>query len=110
MLFRPPMGLTTPLVHWAATSRTQHMVTWSRRALDGVRTTRERIITRLAGTVAAGDIVTLHDGIDRSPKRNLDATVQAIEPLVRAWRDRGLQLQRLDQLIGIPPYAPPASH
>lgn len=105
VLFRPPMGLTTPFVHWAATSRAQHMVTWSRRALDGVHTTRERIIKRLQTTVAAGDIVTMHDGIDRSPRRNLDATVHAVKPLVRAWRDRDLRVLRLDQLIAIAPYA-----
>jgi len=99
-LFRPPMGFKTWPMHRAARIHDQQVVTWTRRAYDGVHTERAQILKRLTDTTQAGDIVTLHDGIDRNEARNLQATLEAIAPLVDAWRSRGLELVRLDQLIG----------
>ena len=108
-LFRPPMGFKSPPLCAAARVHRHCLVTWTRRAYDGVHTTTDRILARLADSAAAGDIMTMHDGIDRSARRSLDATVQAVGPLVRAWRARGLEVARLDELIGLAPYQPGCS-
>lgn len=103
-LFRPPMGLKTPYVLSAAGLERLTAVTWSRRALDGINTTQDRIVRRLIDTVQSGDIVTMHDGIDHSSNRNLKATISAIKPLVAAWQSRNLELVRLDNLLGLDAY------
>ena len=104
-LFRPPLGIKTP--HLArATRRTGHsVVTWSLRALDGMPTSTERILRRLLPRAQPGDILALHDGLIPPARRNLRATIEAIGPLVRGLRERGLEPVALDGLIGLPAYA-----
>jgi peptidoglycan-N-acetylglucosamine deacetylase len=107
-LFRPPMGLKSPAMFRALQSNlNQHcMVTWSRRALDGIPTTSDKIIERIAQTAQAGDIINMHDGHERPNDRDLNATLESLGPILRAWKDRGLTAARLDELIGVEPYQP----
>jgi peptidoglycan/xylan/chitin deacetylase (PgdA/CDA1 family) len=102
--FRPPMGVKTPFIHRAARRAGQPIVTWNRRALDGVETTTERILDRLAPTTSPGDILLLHDGIEPNRPRDTAPSVAAVRPLVARLRDRGLEPVRLDRLLGIPAY------
>jgi peptidoglycan/xylan/chitin deacetylase (PgdA/CDA1 family) len=97
--FRPPVGLKTPLVAVAARREGMRMVTWSRRGRDGVNTTAERIVERLAEPVRGGDIVTLHDGVDPHGRREVGATIAALGPILQRWRERGVVLERLDWVI-----------
>jgi hypothetical protein len=83
------------------------VVTWTRRALDGVPTTPERIVRRLAGPTAAGDILILHDGVEPNLRRDPAASVAAVAPLVRALRERGLEPASIEALTGVRPYAAP---
>lgn len=103
--FRPPMGVKTPIIHRAARRAGQPVVTWNRRALDGVTTTTDRILQRLVPTTRAGDVVLLHDGIEPNRARDTTPSVAAVRPLVRRLRERGLEPARLDRLLGIPAYA-----
>jgi peptidoglycan-N-acetylglucosamine deacetylase len=103
--FRPPLGFKT----WATLSAARRMglrpVTWSRRGLDGVSTTPERILGRLSSRIGAGDIIALHDGIGPNGRDRPPATVAALGPLVAALRARGLRCVRLDELLDAPPRA-----
>jgi peptidoglycan/xylan/chitin deacetylase (PgdA/CDA1 family) len=105
-LFRAPLGLKS----WRMTSplrQSGHVtVAWSRRALDGVPTTTEKILRRLVAPARAGDILVLHDGEEPRRARDPAPTVAAVEPLVRQIRDRGLEFERLDRLIGLAAYSP----
>ena len=69
-----------------------------------MKTTTERILSRLVAQTRAGDILLLHDGHEPSRPRDPSATVSAIEPLVRGIRERGIAFERLDRLIGLEPY------
>lgn len=102
-LFRPPMGVRTG--HCAnAARRTGHkLITWSRRARDGVRTTADRIVHRLA-TTRPGDILVLHDGVEPNLRRDPTPTVDAVKPLILALRQRGLEPARLDQFASVDAY------
>jgi peptidoglycan/xylan/chitin deacetylase (PgdA/CDA1 family) len=80
-------------------------IAWTRRALDGIPTTTPRILKRL-GRAQAGDILVLHDGQEPGRPRDQSATVAAIDPLVRGLRDRGIEIVRLDALIGREAYSP----
>jgi peptidoglycan/xylan/chitin deacetylase (PgdA/CDA1 family) len=101
--FRPPMGFKT--AHMAAGLRAggHRVVAWSRRALDGVGTTPERIGARLA-RCRAGDIIALHDGVEPNVRRDARATIGALGPAVRSLRAQGLEPVRLDRLLGLPAY------
>ncbi len=104
-LFRPPMGLKTGHLGTAARREGHTVVTWSRRAFDGIPTTSERIVSRLAPVAGAGDIVLLHDGCGRKSVRRPVGAVAALRPLITGLRQRGLEPVRLDRLIGVAPYA-----
>jgi peptidoglycan-N-acetylglucosamine deacetylase len=106
-LFRPPMGVRTWHTTRAARRYGYTIVTWSRRALDGLPTTAERIVRRLAGPTEAGDILILHDGVEPNVRRDPSASVAAVGPLVRALREHGLEPASLEELTGVRPYAAP---
>lgn len=102
--FRPPMGIKTFFNSRSARMNGQAVVTWNRRALDGLLTTPQRILDRLAEQVRAGDIVMMHDGIEPNGKRDPSATITALRPLIQRLTHRKLQPVRLDQLLGLPGY------
>lgn len=103
-LFRPPMGFRSWRMMRAVRAHGDQVVTWSRRAMDGVPTTAENILDRLASQTCSGDVIALHDGIEPRGRRAPEATVEALGPLVSSLRSRGLQLQRLDVLLGVDAY------
>jgi len=98
-LFRPPMGFKTFHITKSAAGAGHATVTWSRRAFDGVRTTERQIVARLSERVSPGDIVLLHDGEVPPFRRNLEATIRSLPHLIDAWRARGLEIVRLDELL-----------
>jgi peptidoglycan/xylan/chitin deacetylase (PgdA/CDA1 family) len=104
-MFRPPMGFKTPHSMRAARRRGHAVITWSRRAFDGVVTTQQQILDRLVPHTTAGDILLLHDGLEpHAFRRDPAATVAALKPLVSRLRDRGLEPVRLDALLNLPAY------
>lgn len=106
VLFRPPLGVRTP-VNTAVLRSTGHAcVMWTRRALDGVTTTADRIETRLMATAADGDVLVLHDGREPASKRDAGPTVEALPRVIEAFRRRGLTPTSLHELLGIAAYRP----
>jgi peptidoglycan/xylan/chitin deacetylase (PgdA/CDA1 family) len=104
-MFRPPMGIKTWHVTGAARRAGHAVVTWNRRAMDGVATDAARIIARLATPAAAGDVLLLHDGVEpNTPRRDTRATEAAVGPLVARLRDKGLEPARVDAVLGIRAY------
>jgi peptidoglycan/xylan/chitin deacetylase (PgdA/CDA1 family) len=98
-LFRPPMGVRTWHTFWALRRTGHSMITWSRRAIDGIPTKPRRILARFAGA-ADGDILLLHDGVEpHAPYRDRSATIAAVGPLVDRIREKGLTPVRLDELL-----------
>ena len=103
-LFRPPLGIKTPIMCRAAAAGERVTMTWTRRAFDGVTTTSQRILDRLAAHSTGGEILALHDGVGPQSRRDPIETVNAIGPLITALRQRGLEVARADQLTNIAPY------
>ena len=107
-LFRPPMGFTTPFIHYAARRRGQTVVTWSRRARDGRPARSGDLVGRIMRGTGGGDILMLHDGIDPHLRdrdgRDRAATIAALPPLLGAPGQRGLESVRLDELLGVAGY------
>jgi len=101
LLFRPPMGFKSPMLARAAKGKT--IVAWSRRCFDGVAVSHERIVRRAANT-GGGDILLLHDGRDPASRRDVGATAAALPRILESIKERGLEVARLDDLIGRLPY------
>lgn len=107
-MFRPPMGLK----HWHLMSEARYgghaVVTWTRRALDGRtrrRPDKRRIVKRLR-KARDGEVLLLHDGHEPDRPMNHTPTADAIVPLVNQLRDQGVEVVRLDKLLGLPAYQP----
>lgn len=98
LLFRPPMGFKSPPMAWALARTGHRVVTWSRRAGDGITTTSDRILNRLRN-LDGGDIVLMHDGRDPASGRSLDATLAALPTLLNDLADQQLSLVTLDRLF-----------
>lgn len=97
LYFRPPFGVTNPLVA-AAVQLTGHTVIgWNVRSLDTVTKTRNALWKRITKNLSAGDIVLFHD----YPELTLEILPDYIDHI----RKSGLKIVRLDELIGIKPYA-----
>jgi peptidoglycan-N-acetylglucosamine deacetylase len=103
-LFRPPLGIKTPPILWAAARERHVTVNWTRRAFDGVSTTSQQILDRLVPHTQPGEILALHDGVSPQSRRDPDATVEAIRPLIEGLRARGIEPVRLDELVRVRAY------
>jgi peptidoglycan/xylan/chitin deacetylase (PgdA/CDA1 family) len=102
-LFRPPMGIKTGHITKAAKAAGHTVVTWTRRAFDGIGTTSARIVARLS-RAEPGDILMLHDGVEPNARRDPAPTVAAVRPLVERLRASGLEPRPLDEMLGVGAY------
>jgi peptidoglycan/xylan/chitin deacetylase (PgdA/CDA1 family) len=106
-LFRPPMGIKTGHVTHVAAALGHTVVTWTRRAFDGIGASPQRIVQRLAPRARAGDILLLHDGLEpHALRRDASPTVAALRPLIEQLRARGLEPRPLDVMLALPGYQP----
>lgn len=62
VFFRAPMGLRSPLLQPVLAGQGLRLVSWTRRALDGLRVDPIVAANRLRRGLAAGDVLLLHDG------------------------------------------------
>jgi len=99
-LFRAPMGFKSPPLARAARQSDKTIIAWSRRSYDGVRSKPDRIVRALEGRVKAGDIVLMHDGRDPASRRDAAPTARALPRVIDNLGAQGLNLARLDELIG----------
>lgn len=109
-LFRPPIGHKTFHTARAAKKLGHRMVGWSRSAKDGLPTESASIVERLAETTGPGDIVLLHDGVEPHGRhRDPAATLTALPLLIARFKARGLNMVRVDELLGLDAYQQPAA-
>ena len=103
-LFRPPMGYKHWHLMYQARQTGHHVVTWSRRAFDTAPGSSARRIVRRLVRASDGEVLLLHDGHEPTHPRSRRATADAVIPLVNQLRDRGFEVVRLDELLGLPGY------
>jgi peptidoglycan/xylan/chitin deacetylase (PgdA/CDA1 family) len=103
-MFRPPLGLRSPAMMRLVEERGQKVIMWSRRAMDGIKTTSARILKRLTPT-EDGDVLLLHDGMEPTRHRDPSPTIDALGFLIERLANKGLRPLPLDQLLRLPAYA-----
>jgi peptidoglycan/xylan/chitin deacetylase (PgdA/CDA1 family) len=105
-MFRPPLGAKTWCAMGAAAAEGHAVITWSRRGVDGISTTPQRILDRLVPHTKKGDVLLLHDGVEPQSHRDPAPTIAALKPMILGLRERGLAPAPLDQLLNLPAYLP----
>jgi peptidoglycan-N-acetylglucosamine deacetylase len=89
--FRPPYGITNPMIAKALRRASYQVIGWSIRSFDTVTRDPDRLFRRITKPLKAGDIILLHD--------YCDSTIAILPRLLDHIRERGLQVVRVDELI-----------
>lgn len=96
-LFRPPYGVTTPVLAKAVIECNMQPVGWSLRSMDTVTSDSEKLINKIEQSVKPGDIILLHD--------TEAVTANSLQRIIDIIRKKGLEPVRLDQLLQTKAYA-----
>jgi len=103
-MYRPPCGVKTWHTFDAIRETGHVMVNWSRRAIDGLPTTPQRIMRRF-GNLRDAEILLLHDGVEPNiTGASRQATIDVLPMLLEQLRHEKLTPVRLDDLLGVSAY------
>jgi uncharacterized membrane protein/peptidoglycan/xylan/chitin deacetylase (PgdA/CDA1 family) len=100
LLFRPPVGITSPPLRGVLRTAGLRCIAWSRRGRDFGNRRWRGLARRVLRGVRPGDIVLLHDALP--PPTPLDAWLQEIRAVLDGLRQRGLRPVALSALLGAP--------
>ena len=95
--FRPPYGVTNPMVASAVRKGKYATIGWSVRSFDTVINDRSRLLRRITRSLKGGDIILLHDhGV---------CTADILSDLIKQISALGLKIVRVDELLNEKAYA-----
>src|SRR6185437_10593463 len=109
--FRAPAGLRSPLLDPLLHRLGLTLASWTRRGFDTVTSDADAVLQRLTRTLAAGDILLLHDGHAARDPSGRAVVLQVLPRLLQALRERGLAtvtLAEAQTLAGVPAHDPAA--
>lgn len=89
--FRPPYGVTNPMVAAAVTGTSHVTIGWSVRSLDTVIKDSSKLMNRVTSRLKAGDIIVFHDFSD--------TTIEILPALLEHIGRLGLKIVRVDELL-----------
>jgi peptidoglycan/xylan/chitin deacetylase (PgdA/CDA1 family) len=98
--FRAPMGLRSPLLDPVLARCGLRYVSWTRRGLDTVDRNPERVLQRLAGALAAGDILLLHDSGSARTRDGAPVVLAVLPGLLQRIRAAGMTPVTLPVALG----------
>lgn len=90
-LFRPPYGVTNPMVANAIRRRKQVVVGWSVRSFDTMIRNPEKLFSRVTNSLKGGDIILFHDYSAN--------TLQVLPSFLEHVKKLGLKVVRVDELL-----------
>jgi peptidoglycan-N-acetylglucosamine deacetylase len=89
--FRPPYGVTNPMVGAAVRSGNYVTVGWSIRSFDTVIKDSSRLLRRLTTRLKGGDIILFHD--------HSDSMLEILPAFLKHVSELGLKIVRIDELL-----------
>jgi peptidoglycan/xylan/chitin deacetylase (PgdA/CDA1 family) len=92
-LFRPPFGVTNPIIAASVRKLGYKVVGWSIRSFDTVKSEREVVLRRILKKTHAGGVILMHD--------NLENSDWLVEQVVVNLHSQGYEIKRLDELFEI---------
>jgi peptidoglycan/xylan/chitin deacetylase (PgdA/CDA1 family) len=94
--FRPPYGVTNPMVASAVQRNGYVTVGWSIRSFDTLTRNSKRLLRKITRSLKSGDVILLHD--------SSESTIEMLPSLFNEVEKVGLKIVRLDELINEKPY------
>jgi peptidoglycan/xylan/chitin deacetylase (PgdA/CDA1 family) len=95
-LFRPPFGVTNPMIAKAISTTKHHVIGWSIRSLDTVYENENIIFERVKNKIKPGGIILLHDTSQKS--------VNVLERLLLFLKSENYSIVSVDKLLNISAY------
>jgi peptidoglycan/xylan/chitin deacetylase (PgdA/CDA1 family) len=95
-LFRPPYGVTNPMLAKAVNSLKYKVVGWGIRSFDTVKKDRIKVVDKVKRLIKPGAIILLHD-------RCIDSEL-VVNDIIEYAVSQGYTLERADILLNIKPY------
>jgi peptidoglycan/xylan/chitin deacetylase (PgdA/CDA1 family) len=89
-LFRPPYGVTNPMLAKAIQRSGLTSIGWSKRSLDTVIKDKRKVLARISRNMQPGDIILLHDSISRCPA--------VLKEFLAFLPQTGYKVERLDKV------------
>lgn len=106
-LFRSPQGIKNPALGDVLREMKLTAVGWQTRGLEALGGSPATIAQRVLRGVRSGGVILLHDGSGFGGRAKRAALVEALPIILDGLQERGLELARLDELLGVEPYGPP---
>ena len=100
-IFRPPVGIITPVMGKLLARRGLSLINFSCRALDWGNRRVNGVARRILKKVRPDDIVLLHD-ISGDDPAHVDQWLREVEVILEGLQRRELTVVPLDRLIGLP--------
>lgn len=100
LFFRAPMGLRSPLLDPVLARLGLRYVSWTRRGYDALASDPDSVLRRLAGGLAAGDILLLHDSGHARTRDGTPIVLAVLPRLLEQMRERGLRSVTLAEALG----------
>ena len=97
LLFRPPYGVTNPMLSTAIQKLNLRSIGWSIRSLDTLTADKDTLFKRVTRKVNPGDIFLFHDRCKVTP--------QILPALIEYLIAEGFVIERVDKLLNLPAYA-----
>jgi peptidoglycan/xylan/chitin deacetylase (PgdA/CDA1 family) len=89
--FRPPYGVTNPMVASAVRKGNYTTIGWSLRSFDTMTSDPSRLLTKIKRSLKAGDIILFHD--------YCESTIEILPSLLDHISGVGLKIVRVDELL-----------
>jgi len=89
--FRPPYGVTNPMIAQAVKKGGFKAIGWSIRSFDTMIKDGSVLLNRITKSLKAGDVILLHD--------YCDSTMEILPALLDHIKNLGLKIVRVDQLL-----------
>lgn len=98
VLFRPPVGVTSPRIEEAVKRLDLIVVAWSVRGYDGVRGAKaDKVAARIASRIRPGAIIAMHDARERGDDE--PASIQALPKVLDAISERKLEAVTVPEMF-----------
>lgn len=89
--FRAPMGLRSPLLDPVLARLGLRYVSWTRRGFDALHRNPESVLRRLSRSLAAGDILLLHDSSRSRTRDGTPVALAVLSDLLGRMKAKGLK-------------------
>ena len=101
LVFRPPVGITSPRLKQVLKRQDMICVNFSCRAADGGNRRIKNLSQKILTKIKSGDIVMLHDTCPKN-KELLPFWINELELILTGIREKGLEILPLSELIQKP--------